>query len=167
MGVEVRKADRVVVMAAVLVGLSGCGGGGSSFIDLPMGAATPEEAVETFLNAAKEAQEAKAAGEFERVRVAYQRMAAVFGTDEGSISKAYREQEVTDRMIVLAACLRPVSFRIISQPDFSARDRGETIVTAEIARTPANVSLPFRTVLAKDGRWYIEQINLSLQTFEC
>ncbi len=158
----------MAVLAAVLVGLGGCGGGGgTSSIDVPVGAATPEEAVEAFLSAAKEAQEAKAAGEFERVRVAYQRMAAVFGTDQGSISRAYPEQEVTDRMIVLAACLRPVSFRITSQPDFSARERGESLVTAEIARTPTNVTLPFRVVLARDDRWYIEQIILSLQTFEC
>ncbi len=158
----------MAVLAAVLVGLVGCGGGGgTSSIDVPVGAATPEEAVEAFLSAAKEAQEAKAAGEFERVRVAYQRMAAVFGTDQGSISRAYPEQEVTDRMIVLAACLRPVSFRITSQPDFSARERGESLVTAEIARTPTNVTLPFRVVLARDDRWYIEQIILSLQTFEC
>jgi hypothetical protein len=158
----------VAVLAAVLVGLGGCGsGGGTSYIDVPVGAATPEEAVETFLGAAKDAQEAKAAGEFERVRVAYQRMAAVFGTDQGSISRSYPEQEVTDRMIVLAACIRPVSFRIRSSPDFSARERGESLVTAEIARTPTNVTLPFRTVLARDDRWYIEQIILSLQTFEC
>ncbi|UCC82368.1 MAG: hypothetical protein JSW46_15480 [Gemmatimonadota bacterium] len=163
-----RKADRVAVLAAVLVGLVGCGGGGStSSLDVPVGAATPEEAVEAFLSAAKQAQEAKAAGEFEQVRVAYQRMAAVFGTDQGSISRAYPEQEVTDRMIVLAACLRPVSFRITSQPDFSARERGESLVTAEIARTPTNVTLPFRVVLARDDHWYIEQIILTLQTFEC
>lgn len=163
-----RKADRVAVLAAVLVGLGGCGsGGGSSSLTVPVGAATPEEAVETFLSAAKEAQEARAEGEFEVVRLGYERMAAVFGTEDGSISRAYSEQEVRDRMIVLAACLRPVNFRITSQPDFSARDRGETTVTAEIARTPANMSLPFRVVLAKDDRWYIEQIVLSLQTFVC
>lgn len=162
------KADRVAVLAAVLVGLGGCGGGGgTSYINVPVGAATPEEAVETFLNAAKEAQEAKAEGQFERVRVAYETMAAVFGTEQGSISRAYPEQEVRDRMIVLAACIRPVTFRIRSQPDFSARDRGETLVTAEIARTPTNVTLPFRVILARDDRWYIEQIILSLQTFEC
>jgi hypothetical protein len=159
----------VAVLAAVLVGLSGCSGGSGSYysVEIPMGAATPEEAVETFLSAAKVAQEAKAAGEFERVRVAYQRMAAVFGTDQGSISRSYPEQEVTDRMIVLAACLRPVNFRITSQPDFSARERGQTTVTADIARLPANITLPFRIVLAGDDRWYIEQIVLSLQTFEC
>jgi hypothetical protein len=164
----VRKADRVAVLAAVLVGLGGCsGGGGSSSIDVPVGASSPEEAVETFLNAAKEAQDAKQEGQFEQTRVAYQRMAAVFGTDRGSISRAFSDQEVRDRMIVLAACIRPVSFRITSQPDFTARDRGRTTVTAEIARTPQNVTLPFSVVLAKDDRWYIEQIHLSLQTFAC
>ncbi len=156
------------MLAAVLVGLGGCGGGGrTSSIDTPVGAATPEEAVETFLSAAKEAQEAKEEGEFERVRLAYGRMAAVFGTEQGSISRSYPEQEVTDRMIVLAACVRPVSFRITSPPDFSARERGETLVTAEVARVPTNVTLPFRVILARDDRWYIEQIVLSLQTFEC
>ncbi|UCC73138.1 MAG: hypothetical protein JSV86_00815 [Gemmatimonadota bacterium] len=162
-----RKADRVAVLAAVLVGLGGCGGGGTSSLDVPVGAATPEEAVETFLNAAKEAQEAKDAGQFEQSRRAYARMAAVFGSEEGSISKAYPEQEVRDRMIVLAACFRPVNFRITSQPDLMARERGETVVTADIARAPENVTLPFTVVRARDDRWYIVQVHLSLQTFTC
>ncbi len=91
----------------------------------------------------------------------------MFGTDRGSIAKSYPEQEVMNRMIVLAACLRPTTFRIISQPDFAARSKRQTLVTAEIARAAEILTLPFRVVLASDDRWYIEQIRLSAESFSC
>lgn len=163
------KMDRVVVLAATLVGLSGCGGGGgSTYADMPAGASSPDAAVEVFLRAAQEAQAARQGGEFPTANRAYARMAAVFGTDRGSIAKAYPEQEVRDRMIVLAACLRPTLFRITSQPDFEAQRNRETLVTAEITRDRNEIiSLPFRVVQANDDRWYVEQIHLSVDSFSC
>ena len=157
------KFERVVA-ATVLLGLSGCGGSSGSStmgMDLPEGAASPEQAVETFLDAVMESQRAKAAGEFTEADEAYERMASVFGTEEGSISRSYTHDEVYNRMLVLAACFRPSAYRIITQPDPRAWQAKQTSVTVEIRRGQEAISLPFRVVLGKNERWFIEQIDVS------
>jgi hypothetical protein len=155
-------------MVAILVGLVGCGGGSPARTAAPVvGAASPEEAVEAFLDAAREAQSAKAAGEHSAAGRAYDKMAGVFGTEQGSISRSYPAQEVRDRMVVLAACLRPTAFRVITQPDPEAWREKKTVVTAELRRDGETLSLPFRCVLGRGDRWYIEQIQLSISSFAC
>lgn len=164
-----RKAVGVVAVA-VLAGMVGCGGSGRNVAGmegLMEGGSTPDGAVETFLEAARESQALKNAGELTQAGRAYQRMAAVFGTQRGSIRRSYPATEVRDRMIVLAACLRPDRFRITSQPDPRAYDNEQTVVTAEITRDSDTISLPFRVVLGGDDRWYIEQIQLSTSSFSC
>ena len=160
-----RKVERVVV-AVALLGLSGCGGssGGTMNMDLPEGAASPEQAVETFLDAVTESQRAKAAGEFTEADEAYERMASVFGTEDGSISRSYSGDEVYNRMLVLAACFRPAGYRIITQPDPRAWQAKGTTVTVEIRRGQELLTLPFRVVLGRDERWFIEQIDVSTIT---
>ncbi|UCF18364.1 MAG: hypothetical protein JSU87_10445 [Gemmatimonadota bacterium] len=159
---------RAVVLAVIVAGLGGCGGGSVTPQATPaMGAMSPEEAVQIFLAAAQEAQAAKQAGDFTEAGRAYERMAAVFGTKDGSIRNAYSSQEVRDRMVVLAACLRPVEFRIVTQSDPAARSGGETLVTAEIKRDEDMLTLPFRCVFGRGDQWFIEQIHLSLSSFSC
>ncbi len=155
--------------AAVVLGLCGCGGGGGGSSNIPMteGASSPEAAVEIFLSSAGEAQQAKLAGDLPRARDGYERMGAVFGTEDGSIFHSYANDEVMDRMIVLAACLRPIAYRIISRPDPDAWRRKETLVTAELSRDGVTLSLPFRTVLGPDDRWFVEQIHLETGSFAC
>ncbi len=165
-GQKVGKFERVVV-AAVLLGLSGCGGRsstGTTSMDLPEGAASPEQAVETFLDAVTESQRAKAAGEFTEADEAYARMASVFGTQEGSINRSFDAEEVYSRMLVLAACFRPAGYRIITQPDPRAWQAKQTTVTVEIRRGQETLTLPFRVVLGRDDRWFIEQIDVSAIT---
>ena len=161
-----RKVERVVV-AAVLLGLSGCGGSSSSStmsLGLPEGAASPEQAVETFLDAVTESQRAKAAGEFTEADEAYERMASVFGTEKGSISRSFSAEEVRNRMLVLAACFRPTAYRIITQPDPRAWQAKQTTVTVELRRGRETLTLPFRVILGKDERWFIEQIEVTNMT---
>ena len=156
------KFERVVAVA-VLLGLSGCGGSSSSStmgMNLPEGAASPEQAVETFLDAVMESQRAKAAGEFTEADEAYERMASVFGTEEGSISRSFSYDEVYKRMLVLAACFRPTAYRIITQPDPRAWQAKQTRVTVELRRGQQALALPFRLVLGKNERWFIEQIDV-------
>jgi len=167
----VQMVERVVVVAAaVLIGLSGCSGGGGGSTDtmdmtLPEGAASPEQAVEVFLDAVTESQRAKAAGEFTEADRAYERMASVFGTDRGSISKSFSAEEVRNRMIVLAACFRPIAYRIVTQPDPGAWESKAATVTAELQRGQEVLTLPFRLVLSSEERWFIEQIDVS--TLSC
>ena len=133
-------------------------------LGLPEGAASPEQAVETFLDAVTESQRAKAAGEFTEADEAYERMASVFGTEKGSISRSFSAEEVRNRMLVLAACFRPTAYRIITQPDPRAWQAKQTTVTVELRRGRETLTLPFRVILGKDERWFIEQIEVSNMT---
>lgn len=159
-----RMVERGVIAAAVLLAAGGCGGGSARF-EVPEGATSPEQAVEVFLSAAQEAQQARAAGEFARADRAYERMAAVFGTEKGSMRRSHPAGEVRDRMIVLSACLRPTTFRVIAQSDSQARGAGRTPVTVDLMRGSQGVNLPFSVVLGRGQRWYIEQIDFS--SFSC
>lgn len=157
-----------VMTAALLSGLAACGGGGGqTTIDVVTGAASPEGSVESFLSAAREAQVAKATGEFTQADRAYERMASVFGTRDGSILGTYPAREVHDRMVVLAACLRPTTYRIVSQPDPAAWENKQTVVTVELVRDSEPLTLPFRVVLGRGDRWFVEQIQLNLSSFTC
>jgi hypothetical protein len=152
----------VVVTTAVMLALSGCSGGGRSISpEIREGAASPEQAVELFLSAATEAQRARTAGEYTVADRAYERMAGVFGTEEGSIHRSLSVEEVRSRMLVLAACIRPTTFRIITQPDPQAWRAKSTSVTVEVTRPQDTVNLPFRLVLGRGEKWYIVQIDVS------
>ncbi len=158
------KAERLVV-GLVLAAVAGCGGGragGSAGAEVPEGASSPETAVENFLSAAKEAYETRRAGEFPAADRAYARMAAVFGTEHGSIRRSFPGEEVRSRMIVLSTCLRPVQYTIISRPDPDAWRNEATTVTVDLDRPEAGTSsLPFSVVLGRDDRWFIERIDLT------
>lgn len=156
-----RTIDRVVVTAALMWLASGCSGGRSISPEIREGAASPEQAVETFLSAATEAQRARAAGEFTAADRAYERMAGVFGTEDGSVYRTLSAEEVRGRMLVLAACIRPTTFRITTQPDPQAWRNKTTVVTVQVNRPQGAVSLPFRLVLGRGDQWYIEQIDVS------
>jgi hypothetical protein len=151
----------VVIAAAFAVALGGCSGGGGAPAPESEGAASPEQAVEVFMSSATEAQRARAAGEFTTADRAYERMASVFGTEEGSISRGYSAEEVRSRMLVLSACLRPTVFRIITQPDPQAWSNKTTVVSVELTRGRERLTLPFRVVLGRGERWFIEQIDVS------
>ena len=112
-----------------------------------------------------ESQRSKQAGEYTEADIAYDRMAAVFGTEDGSIRRSFSNEEVRNRMIVLAACFRPTSYRIITQPDPQAWTRKQTTVTVQLERREGPLTLPFRCVLGRDDRWFIEQIEMS--QFRC
>jgi hypothetical protein len=98
---------------------------------------------------------------------AYERMAAVFGTEAGSIRRSHPAGEVRDRMIVLAGCLRPDQFRLVGSPDPQAWSNKRTTVTVELKRSGQTLNLPFKLVLGRGERWFIEQIDLAASSFSC
>jgi hypothetical protein len=155
-----------VALAAALMGFVGCGGGSTS-IDGPMGGSSPEQAVEVFLTAAQEGTRSLRAGNMSEADKAYERMAAVFGTEAGSIRRSHPAGEVRDRMIVLAGCLRPDQFRLSGSPDPQAWSKKRTSVTVELKRDGQTVVLPFKLVLGRGERWFIEQIDLTASSFSC
>jgi hypothetical protein len=131
----------------------------------PEGESSPETAVETFLFGAKEANDARGAGEFTVADRAYERMAGVFGTENGSISRSQPAEEVRNRMLVLSACLRPIEFTIVSHSDPDAWQKKQTVVTVNLARDVGGSTLPFTVTLGRGDRWYVERIDLS--SFAC
>jgi hypothetical protein len=165
----VRTVERVAVVVAALVGLTGCGGGGGSSDPMPTaeveGGSSPETVVEAFLAAAQEAVRSRAAGEFTVADRSYDKMAAVFGTEQGSITRSFSVQEVRSRMIVLSACLRPLSYRVISSPDPGAWSSKQTTVSIDLMRDEGTTTLAFTAVLGRSDRWFIERIDLS--DFSC
>ncbi len=98
---------------------------------------------------------------------AYERMAVVFGTERGSIYRSRSRKEVRSRMLVLAACLRPTSFRIISNLDPDAQRLGSTMVSVELQRGEHRMLLPFSIVKGRQERWFIDQIHLQESSFAC
>lgn len=154
-----------VVVGALALGLIGCGGARTPSLSVPEGAASPEQAVETFLSAVQAAQTARAAGEFTEADRAYERMASVFGTERGSVHRSFSAEEVRNRMLVLAACLRPSTYRIISAPDPQAFRAKRAQVTVELKRGAQTATLPFRLVYGRGERWFIDQIEVS--SFSC
>ncbi len=159
------RVERVVLGVAVALALCGCGGARNPSLIVPEGAASPEQAVETFLSAVQAAQTARAAGEFTAADRAYEQMAAVFGTERGSIRESFSAEEVRNRMLVLAACLRPSSYRIISAPDPQAYRVKRAQVTVELKRGVETATLPFRLLYGRGERWFIDQIDVS--SFSC
>ena len=102
---------------------------------------------------ASSCQRARAAGEYTAADRAYERMASVFGTEEGSVLRTMSGEEVRSRMLVLAACIRPMRFRIITQPDAQAWRTKTTVVTVEVTRPQDTVNLPFRLVLGRGDQF--------------
>ena len=68
-------------------------------------------------------------------------------------------------MIVLAACLRPGSYRKLSQLDPRASRTGTTTVTVEIQRGEETSTLPFEVVRGREDRWFVKRIDLT--DFKC
>lgn len=158
------RTERWVVMAALL--LAGCGGGPGT-VELPEGAAAPAEAVDVFLKSAQAALRERGSGNLTEADRAYEQMAAVFGTEQGSMYRSRSRDEVRSRMIVMAACLRPTSFRIISDLDPNAHRMGKTTVTVELTRGDQAMNLPFSVVRGGQQRWFIDQIQIQESSFVC
>lgn len=164
---DVARVEWVVSVASALLlgGCGGGGGGGTTTINVPEGSVSPDQAVEVFMQSAQQAVNFRAVGELAAADKAYDRMAGVFGTENGSISRSFPAQEVRDRMIVIAACLRPDAYRRLSQLDPDAQRVGSTTVSVELIRGTQKTMLPFKLVLGRGDRWFVTQVDFS--TFTC
>lgn len=147
-------------MTAVVVW--GCGGGGRLPGPEMEGGRSPEDAVERFLSAAADALKARRAGQLTLADQHYRRMAFYFGTEEGSILRYEAARMAEDRMIALAGILDPRAFRV-HPPAAEAAASGSlqrTTVTVELTQVDGLKLVPFTVIRGRQGRWYIEQIDL-------
>lgn len=144
-GAGAGRTMRMVAGLAVGAALAGCasaGGGGTGAEEGPLGAATPEDAVQSFLNAAN--------------RDDYQGMSRLFGGTRGPAIQRLGRSEVEQRMFVLAA--------LLGHRNYALRRSGLTEGPSEIrflvdmtGTRSGNVTVP---VIAGEhrGRWYVQQV---------
>lgn len=149
-------------MAAAVIW--GCGGGGRLPGPEMEGGRSPEDAVERFLSAAADALRARRAGQLTLADQHYRRMAFYFGTEEGSILRYEAARMAEDRMIALAGILDSRAFRVHpptgeleTAPSQSVQ---RTTVTVEVSQRDGVKLVPFTVIRGRQGRWYIEQIDL-------
>lgn len=163
------RVDRVVV-GAVALSLIGCGGGRApASFDIPEGGSSPEQAIEVLLTAAQQAVQARRAGRVSDADRAYEQMIAVFGTESGSFRRSRSAEYVRNWAISISTCLRPTSFRILTESTPQSRGTGRVTGSFELSRGPAGrletSILPFRAVRGRGDRWFVDLIDLA--DFSC
>lgn len=143
------------------VGLAwACGGSRVGPEPAGEGGATPEQAVERFLGAARDAQRSRRAGQMTLAEQHYDQMAYVFGTEKGSILRDEGAARVRDRMIALAGLLDPRNYRVQPNIDARAKETGRTTITVELSHQGTVKIVPFTVVRGRGDRWFVERIDM-------
>lgn len=135
--------------AALALGAAGCGGGSQGAgVSSPVGgygAATPENAVVQFLDAAQNED--------------YEGMWTVFGTSEGPAIERFGVQEVEARMVVLSRLLKHRDYELqVANLAGLGPNRTRYEVRMEGTRK-GRVVVPFVTAHDDGGRWYVERLD--------
>lgn len=140
-----RVATPLLMLASALVAACASSGPTKSSGG-PYGAVSSEAAVRGFLDAANEED--------------YRQMGQLFGTERGPAVDELGIEEVESRMIVLSKLLRNGGYALrqanleMLGPD---RVRWEAALTGS---RKGSVVVPVITVPSKDGRWFVERLNV-------
>lgn len=102
------------------------------------GGATASAAVEEFMRAASDSN--------------LTRMAQLFGTDKGSVARTRNPSDFARRMVVMQAMLGGITVR--ANAETATEDRDLRVVTTEVARGNCRITVPVRTVKAREG-WLV------------
>lgn len=138
----------MVALATILAPLMlvpvGCASGGSAAGDGGgvLGAATPEDAIQSFLNAVK--------------RDDYRAMSSLFGSTEGAALRRLGRTEVEQRMFVLASLLEHDGYALRPSGLTEGPDAMRYLVDMSGTRN-GDVTVPF-IVGSHGGRWYVQQV---------
>ena len=141
-----RDLARCVPFLGILLALAalGCasGGSGSAGGGDAWGAATAEDAVRSFLDAAK--------------RDDYRAMAALFGSSQGPALQRLGRTEVEQRMFVLASLLEHDGYAV--RPSGLTEGSGAIRFLVDMTGTRnGSVTVPV-VVASYAGRWYVQQV---------
>lgn len=149
---EQSRASRAFRLASVaemlLAGTAlGCASSHIATAETEDGAATSEIAVHSFLDAANAED--------------YRHMGLLFGTREGPAVDRFGVTDVEQRMIFLSKLLKHESYRV-RQANLAqlGPDRVRFVVEMTGTRKGA-VSVPIVTVPTSEGRWFVEQLDVS------
>ena len=146
-----RTARRAAAALAGVLGFAAAAcGGGSQGAGVPSpvggyGAASPENAVVQFLDAAQNEN--------------YEGMWNVFGTADGPAIERFGVQEIEARMVVLSRLLKHRDYELrVANLAGLGPNRTRYEVRMEGTRK-GNVMVPFVTAHDGRGRWYVEQLE--------
>ncbi|HKK28539.1 MAG TPA: hypothetical protein VKB18_10685 [Gemmatimonadota bacterium] len=142
-----RLARAALPVAALLV-LAGCASSGA-VLSAPRsqyGSATPEQAVRTFLDAASSKD--------------YQRMGQQFGTRKGPAELTLGARDVEQRMVVLAAYLEHGGYTIEAGSQSLLESYEHRFLVHLTGTGRGAVTVPIVAATTKDGRWFVERIDL-------
>lgn len=107
------------------------------------GAATPREAVQRFMSAAK-AQDLQA-------------MAIIWGTSAGPARGTMGQQEIEQREVIMMGCLKHDSYRTGAESPASG---GERVVAVEIKFRDLTRTTNFYATPGPSNRWYVRTFDL-------
>lgn len=135
---------------AILLALSGCGGGGGGSLQAgpeAYGAPDPEQAVHGFLGALRAND--------------YPAMARHFGTESGPAEGKWGVEEVEQRMLVLAGILEHRDADLQRSRRSETDENRRRFVLSMTGTRYGSVTLPVVAVRASGGRWFVERIETS------
>lgn len=152
-GVVVKPAAVGVCLLLLLVPLSCASTGDLSARPDQYGSPTAEQAVRSFLDAARQRD--------------YQTMGRQFGTREGPAEQELGVAEVEQRMVVLAGLLRHDGYEL-QRRNLSRFGQHRTGFVAEMTGTRRArrgngdfvARLPIVAVSTDEGRWFVEQLEM-------
>ena len=148
---RVRMAIAGIALPVLALAFSGCASTGREVqVDSTYGAASAEDAVRRFLDAAQQQE--------------YSRMRELFGTRDGPAERKWGVQDVEQRMIVLSGMLlhESYSLRPLELGYIGANQR--SFVARIIGTRYGTVTLPITTIQARSGRWFVEQLGVDSLT---
>lgn len=132
----------IVALGGAACASTGSGGSGASGGEGPLGSASPEDAIQSFLNAAN--------------RDDYRAMTRLFGSTAGPALERMEATEVEQRMFVLASLLEHDNYALRR----SGLTEGPNEIRFSVDMTGTrngNVTVPF-IVATHGGRWYVQQV---------
>jgi hypothetical protein len=107
------------------------------------GAATPREAAQRFMSAAK-AQDLQA-------------MSMIWGTSAGPARATMGQQEIEQREVVMIGCLKHDTYRVVSEGPAASRER---VLAVEIKFKDLTRSTNFYATPGPSNRWFVRTFDL-------
>lgn len=92
------------------------------------------------------------------------RMAELFGTKDGPISKRDSRQEVEQRMFSIASVLRHEDFEVQGEQLVPGRSSEATRLMVKLTIDKTAYQVPFTMVRYKNDSWLVEQIGIEVIT---
>ncbi len=140
-----------IALPVLALVFSGCASsGGEVPVDSTYGAASAEDAVRRFLDAARQQE--------------YSRMRKLFGTRDGPAERKWGVQDVEQRMVVLSGMLIHQSYSLRPLELGYIGENQRTFVARITGTRYGTVTLPITTIQAKSGRWFVEQLGVDSLT---